>query len=237
MAVTATYPNGILPWTPRVDNKDTVYAADPNQLAAEIAAIEGTLGTNPHIETYSPLLGGAQVIYSNVSARIHDVQMGNQVPYCGLWNLGPFYTPQGGVVPGAANTVEGYRNSYGALTDVGGFFNGTDITIPVDGVYIIQAYEQLGWAPSGFAGMHILVGGVNGSPQYIKSQEIFSWDFPENKGGANSVWGFRPRYVSTTYGPAPLSKGTRVSVSTWNVTPWANMYTDSAGLNAVWLRG
>lgn len=74
----ATYPGSIVVFTTKYDNVDTVLAADPNTIQAEVAAIESTLGTNPNISGTS---GGTYIptpsySHANVGARISNVEYG-----------------------------------------------------------------------------------------------------------------------------------------------------------------
>jgi hypothetical protein len=159
----AVYPKGIVPWLPRVDLKDIVYAKDPNTLAAEIGAIENTLGTMPHVETAPPV--GPPITYATVSARIHDVLMGNQEPVVTVSN--PSFN-----VPNSAPT--GTFNSYNKLYDPFGWYNGNDITIGADGWYTLSVHQTVEWHESGY--MHLSL--------YVDSTWVaddhWNWDFPEN---------------------------------------------------------
>ena len=45
--MSATYPDGIVSFTPKVDHTDTIMAADVNSAYDEITAIETELGVDP----------------------------------------------------------------------------------------------------------------------------------------------------------------------------------------------
>lgn len=223
MAVSAVYPNGILPWTPRVDNQDTVWAKDPNQLAAEIMSIEGTLGTNPHVESSTPT--GASVSYSNVSGRIHDVQMGNQNPSVTL-ATSTFYVPYTGNVNTIAD-VPGYLNSYALFGGDGfGFFNGTDITLPASGWYTVFASQRVWWAASGTAQMTLWF--QDGAQV---SQDVWHWNFPTNNAGG--AWGTHNKHMRVFW-QGWLPAGMRISVYTWNGTSNNPMKVDYGRIMVKW---
>ncbi len=45
----AVYPMSVKSWIPKVDQVDTIWAAHVNDIQNELAAIEKTVGTNPHV--------------------------------------------------------------------------------------------------------------------------------------------------------------------------------------------
>jgi hypothetical protein len=217
MAVTPTYPNGILPWVNRIDQQNTVYAADPNTLAADLIAVESTLGTNPQVELAPPV--GVQVTYPNVSARIHDVQLGNQLPVVSLGN--PAYN----VKHSNTNPI---RVSYNKLLDDFGFHNGTDITLQASGWYIVTVQQSHDWAASGYFDTTLLVN----SGAVVNDR--WSWDFPENQ---PRVPGFAPKGTLQSFTwQGPLSKGDRLSVENINVTSKSVMPVQNAYLRACYIR-
>lgn len=217
MAVTPTYPNGILPWVNRIDQQNTVFAADPNTLAADLIAVESTLGTNPQVELAPPV--GVQVVYPNVSARIHDVQLGNQLPVVSLYN--PAYNvPHSNTNPILVN--------YNALIDPFGFHNGTDITVQASGWYIVTVQQSHDWASSGYFDTSLL---VNSS---AAANDRWSWDNPENQ---PSLPGFAPRGALQSFTwQGPLNKGDRLSVFNINVTSKSVMGVMFAYLRACFIR-
>jgi hypothetical protein len=213
----AVYPNGIVPWINRVDLINTVYAADPNSLAAEIIAIETTVGTNPQIESAPPV--GNPVTYSTLSARVHDVQMGNQLPVCTVVN-------QSFEVHG--NSPTGVQNSYSKVLDPFGMYNGTDITVKTPGWYDITATQGAGWASSGYAHFTLNISGVE------VTNDFWNWDFPANQPGgqwrsAASAPG-RGHIMSMSW-QGIIQANQRISVSTENGTGSSTM-----SCSASWLR-
>jgi hypothetical protein len=177
--VSAVYPNGIVPWSPRVDKQNTVYAADPNTLAAEIQAIEGAIGTNPQIEYAPPI--GTQISYASMSARLHDVQMGNQIPACSVANNS--FTVK--------NNGSTHVNSYVADYDPFSMFNGTDITIKAIGWYYITANQMFDHASSGWVEIQLSINNL------VRTEDWWSWDFPENKSGGS--WNSSSKTLSLSW--------------------------------------
>lgn len=64
----ASWPVSLKIFTAKVDNTDIVYAADVNELQAEVSALETYLGTNPHIST------ARAVTYATVDARFEALE-------------------------------------------------------------------------------------------------------------------------------------------------------------------
>lgn len=207
----AVFPNGIVPWTDRIDLVNIVYANDPNTLAAEIGAIETTLGTMPQVETAPPV--GTQITYSTVGARIHDVLMGSQWPVCTVTNPSFNVTNEEHLDP--------HFNGYNSLYDPFGWYNGTDITVKADGWYTITANQTIGWWSSGYVYMTLAVGGVNVSDMH------WDWDFPGN--GHGGWWGGRSKIMSITW-QGIVHSGTRIQVFTENATGKSPMNVTNAYL-------
>lgn len=217
MAVTPTYPSGILPWVNRIDQQNTVYANDSNTLAADLIAVESTLGTNPQIELAPPV--GSKVTYQNVSARIHDVQMGNQLPVVSLFNT------QYVVKRANGNPI---RVAYNKLLDDFGFHNGTDITVQASGWYIVTIEHVHEWSASGWFDLRFI---LNGS---LKGKHRWNWDFPENN---VRVPGFSPDPTPQTYTyQGPLNKGDRLSVQNVNNTGKSIITVSQAYLRLCFIR-
>jgi hypothetical protein len=241
MAVTAVYPNGILPWTPRVNNKDTVWAADPNQLAAEVQAIEGAVGTNPNIE-FSPPTGTA-ITYANMSSRLHDVQLGNQVPVVQLYHgaitlPAEFYANQGNV-----NNAPGRLTSWSVNADPYHFYNGNDVSVPVDGWYVVTMKEYFYWSASGIVMNFLFCGGYD----YVDS-DFFNFTFPENFYKTGDYSGTQaPGYGGFEFLPqgktlrtsweGALTAGSRVYTAAWNESGSQALATIGGGAMTVrWVR-
>lgn len=92
----AVYPMSVKSWTPKVDQVDTIWAAHVNDIQNELAAIEKTVGTNPHVwggwwppgsTSWPPKVGtmtvktpppvsnfGAPKTYASISDRIKYMQ-------------------------------------------------------------------------------------------------------------------------------------------------------------------
>jgi hypothetical protein len=92
----AVYPVSVRSFVPRVDNVDTIFAAHVNDLQNEMAAVESTLGANPHkypgwfgdgnitwppvsnlnLRTQAPVKNfGAVSAYSSVASRLNQMQL------------------------------------------------------------------------------------------------------------------------------------------------------------------
>lgn len=214
----AVYPNGIVPWTNRVDKVNTVFAADPNQLAAEIIAIEATVGTNPQVE-YAPPVGN-QVVYPSMSARLHDVQMGSQLPVVALTNNS--FTVK-------SQTQIG--NTFSSLYDPFSYFNGTDITIKANGWYLITMNQKVEWYSSGFMMIRITLAGDE------LTSDVWSWDFPENADtdSDGDSWEKNWRIMSATW-QGSLAAGQRISATTWNGTSKGQVTCTESYLRASYIR-
>lgn len=83
----AVYPVSVRSFVPRVDNVDTIFAAHVNDLQNEMAAVEGTLGANPHkwpgwpyanstsLNTPPPVANfPAAFTYASVAERLNKMQ-------------------------------------------------------------------------------------------------------------------------------------------------------------------
>lgn len=208
----AVYPKGIVPWLPRVDLKDIVYAKDPNTLAAEIGAIENTLGTMPHVETAPPY--GPPITYATVAARIHDVLMGNQEPVVTVSN------PSFNVTDDAKT---GTYNAYNKLYDPFGWYNGNDITVQADGWYTVTAEQQVGWWSSGYMFMSLYIDST------WVSGDHWDWDFPAN--GEDGRWDQRDFIMSIVW-QGVIHSGQRIRVKTENGTGRGGLKVTGAYLRA-----
>lgn len=214
--VQAIYPKGVVPWVPRKDLVNVVYAADPNTIAAEVGAIETTLGTNPQKETAPPV--GSTVVYSTVSGRIHAAVVGSLLPVCTLSNNS--FTVSNSAATGSFNT-------YNVLDDGFGYYNGSDITAQADGWYILSAEERVDWWSSGYMHVTLYIGNT-----WI-SDDHWSWDFPEN--GHGGRWNGRNHVMSTVW-QGVVHKGQRIRVKTENGTGRANIGVSDAFLRASFIR-
>jgi hypothetical protein len=158
------YPKSVVPWTDRVDQQDVIFAKDPNSLAAEIIALENTLGTMPHRES-APYAGSA-VTYASVGARISDVLAGSLHPYCSLTatNFSVFNNQGPGTKFGQYNV---FRKNY----DPFGYYNGSDITIQASGLYIVQGVQSWAWNSSGYIRQDLVIGNT------WMAGDMWQWNF------------------------------------------------------------
>jgi hypothetical protein len=157
----AIYPNSIFPWTQRQNNIDVVWAADPNELAAEIQAIESIIGTNPNIETHPPT--GNNVTYGSLSSRVSDAENNALLPYAVLTNPGGFFI-------GAGNQK---FNSYVSANDPYSIWNGSDGTIPCNGWWTISAEQKWNQLGNNFYGGNVQFLVLNGN---IIESDVWVWD-------------------------------------------------------------
>lgn len=161
----AVFPKSVMPWTDRIDEVNVIWANDPNSLAAEVIAIENTLGVMPQVEK-APYSGSA-VSYGSVDARISDAVAGNLHPYCSI-NVSSFfcYNNQG---PG---TFWGHFNTFSKIYDPFGFYNGSDITVPASGLYLITGSQSWGWHDSGYLRHALYIDGD------WMCEHRWDWSFP-----------------------------------------------------------
>jgi hypothetical protein len=149
----AVFPKSVVPWTDRVDNQDTIFANDPNSLAAEIIAMENTLGVMPHQEK-APFVGNA-VTYASVDARISDAAAGNLNPYCSVTTSTFFVFNQQ-----SFGTRFGHFNTFSKVFDPYGYYNGSDITIQASGLYLITGSQSWDWHDSGYLWHSLWIDGL-----------------------------------------------------------------------------
>lgn len=223
----AAYPQALFSWTNRV-NGQTVYAADPNELAAEIDATEAILGTNPQNEQ-NPFTNSIAK-YATVSARLSAANGQTTHPYVtmvsknfkvahhafpGVWNPGSTSKPTG-----APGTV--YPAYYGT---------GGNLTIQDAGLWLIE-FNQI-WlnASSGWVMTDLYVGSG------IVSRNVFSYDqFP--KSGSNAYGEKFEGLDGHTHNSflGTIGKGTVVRVMSQNATPTSPLTVAFANMNAYFLR-
>lgn len=158
------FPKAVVPWTDRIDEINTVWANDPNSLAAEVIAVESTLGVMPQVEK-SPYTGNP-VTYGTVDARVSDVLAGTLQPYCSLTvNDFKVYNNQG------AGTGYGQYVRYGKNYDPYSYYNGSDITIRATGLYIVNGWQSWEWHNSGFLHHSLFINGV------WNAGDMWQWNF------------------------------------------------------------
>lgn len=213
----AVFPKGVFPWTDRIDLVNTIFANDPNSLAAEVGAIESTLGAMPQVA--NPISGTA-ITYNTVSARIQDVQMGNLEPVVTVVN--PSFQ---------IKDLDDYKtapyNSYNKLYDPFGWYNGSDITVKVDGWYTVTVQQTVDWWSTGFVRIVLLIGGTG------VCDDFWDWDFPANVPAGR--WKDRDKTMTITW-QGIIHAGQRVRVTTENATQKSQLGVESAYLRVKWDR-
>lgn len=236
---TPIYPKALSSWTDRINQVDTVWAKDPNTLAAEIISIEQTVGTMAQVEPFPPV--GNPVTYSSLSARVTDTLLGRQRPYVSLYN--PAFNVGYGTAPD-----DGVYNVYKKLYDPWNYFNGSDITIQSAGLYLIDVYQA--WAPftSGYMQLTLVINGV------WTRGDLWQWNFPSDgpvisPGGTVSFGGPNNPVIPSQVNRYPrrnantgflwmgsLGKGDRVRVTSENGTVLNPYPALNASLKAYYLR-
>lgn len=227
MMTNAKYPQGIFSWGPdRVDQEDVDYAEDVNSVAAEVTAVENTLGVAAQTEK-NPIAGNP-VTYPSVDARISDNLAGNQLPVCILGNdelqVNNFQS---------AGSNYGVWNVYNnANFDPFNMYNGTDVTIPVLGLWRITIGQQWDWWSTGYHGCYFYLN------DYYFRQDIWHWDFAGNYFGG---WWWtvdniqRPGSTKITW-EGILGKGDRIQVLSENGCPHTPHRTFDQEFKAVFVR-
>jgi len=222
----AAYPQALFSWTNRV-NGQTVYAADPNELAAEVDAIESTLGTNAENEP-APLTNAVSK-YATVSARISAAGLQTGHPYVTMvsknfkvsHSLTPPFNPGATSKPtGAPGTV--YPAYYGT---------GGNLTIQDAGLWHIEVNQIWLNAPSGWVMTDLYVGSG------VVSRDVFSYDqFP--KSGSNAYGEKFVNLSGHTHNSymGVIGKGTVVRVASQNCTPTSPLTVSFSNLTAYFLR-
>jgi hypothetical protein len=205
---TPAYPSQIFTWTDRQDETSLVEAADPNSIAADLVAVETTLGTMPQLE--SNPVAGPQINFTNVNQRLDYLTSGSHLPVCQLGSSGQQIASGQG-----AATNYGQYNSYGTVVyDPFGLYNGSDVTIPVTGWYSVEVAQFWPWAAAGYGALHLWTGSI------WADTSKWSWDFPENvqhgawQGGSNIA---RPGPTRAHF-EGVLNQGTRIRAISENGT-------------------
>ncbi len=208
--VQAVYPNGVLPWTDRVDEVNIVFAEDVNPLAAEIEAIETSIGTTPNVEP-SPPNGSSAITYPTLSSRVTDAMDNAQLPVVVLGNT-TFTCP---------NNTSGTLVPHQRRFDPFNCFNGTDFTAVAAGWWVVTGTMTWDWWSDGYSDHRLC---LNGFSNYLCHNQI-NWEFPGNTipDGSDLVtprwWQFGKRSISTTVNwQGLLNKGDRLSMLAENGT-------------------
>lgn len=202
----AAYPSSLLSWTQRI-NSQTIYAADPNTLAAEIDAVEQFVGVNPQNE--SSALTGASTTFSTMSARVSAAMLQTGHPYIEVSNSANYNiwhsTATGNVGNVGFHTTNsnwpGYIGSSG------------NVTIQDAGLWLINCNLTWQYAASGWVQQVLYKGST------ALRRDFFSYDmFPAS--GSNT---YGERFINgqghteTTF-LGRLSAGTVVSIAAGNFT-------------------
>jgi beta-mannanase len=76
--MTASYPNNVKAFTPKVNVVDLIQAADPNSLFEEVTAIESVIGTTPSVATAATASGWANTAtdYTTINGRLANIEKG-----------------------------------------------------------------------------------------------------------------------------------------------------------------
>lgn len=194
----AVYPKAIKSWTDRIDGVNIVWANDPNSLAAEIISIEQTLGAMPQVESKNPV--GKPVTYDSVSARISDTMLGGQLPFVQLANANFKLGRGGGYYNGQFNTFNQ------VVSDHWKYFNGQDITIQEEGVYIIDASQSWSANSTGYVMMMLVINQAR--------MRINRWDWADYDPDGTST-----DYASTdVHWMGALNEGDRIRIASQNAT-------------------
>jgi hypothetical protein len=163
--VQPVYPNGIFPWVDRVDQENIVFAEDVDSLAAEVESIENTIGTTPNIEPKPPQ-GGQPLVYSSISSRISDAMDNAQLPTVKLSNSS--FT--------CGNNNAGFMLPYFVDFDPFRCYNGTDITVPASGWWIVTSTHTVDWWNDGYWHHYLCFNGFDN----ILDDDIIDWEFSGN---------------------------------------------------------
>lgn len=210
--VVSVYPNGLFQWIDRIDEVDIDFAGDVNSIASDLISTETTLGTNPQIEKTSPN-GSPPVAYSTVDARISDAMNNALVPVC-ILRSSPF---------AVNNTSAGVVTPFNLIYDPYNMFNGTDMTINVNGWFIFTVHQTWSWWNDGYVHTYLTTSGNN------VDEHLIDWAFSGNTGAGGFVgpggqtttrwqqFGNRPRIAHISW-QGRCTTGERVSVLAENGT-------------------
>jgi hypothetical protein len=208
--VRPVYPSGLFQWVDRIDEVNIDFANDINSVASDLISVETVLGTNPQKEPNPPAGTAGTINYATVSARISDAMDNSQLPVCELFASEiavPEHTP-------------GQLTAYSVNYDPFKMFNGTDITIPTNGWYIVQSVHVVNWWNKGYW-HHKLT--LNGAANQLHD-DLIDWEFAGNVSSTGSVgtprwqeFGRRTR-SSNIFWQGLLHHGDRLSVFIENGT-------------------
>lgn len=224
--MSAAYPKSLLNWTARL-NSQTVFAADPNTLAAEIDAIESAVGTMPMNEP-SPLTNAVST-FSSMSQRLSAAYLQSGHPYAEI-SRSAFPVPHSAVLtfnPGNPTRPTGPPGVfYPAYISTAGY-----IQVQDTGVWMVNSNQVWDYATSGWVQNVLYVGGAQ------VRRAVFDYSmFPTS--GSNS---FGERFINQ-YGMTSMTwlgrinAGTLVRVASGNYTNRNPLLVESYSLSAYFLR-
>lgn len=204
----AVFPGGIFNWIDRVNYEDIDWAQDPNSLAAELIAIENTLGVLPQ-KLASPN-AGPPITFTNVAQLLDYLASGAQIPVVEVQNTVQVIANRQG-----SGTHYGMYNSYPtSVYDPFLLANASGVRAPVTGWYTIDAGEFWDWNASGYNAAHLWVGAG------LKATDRWDWAFQGNAQGgywqAESNVG-RPGYTGIHWAGV-VNQGQQISVVSENGT-------------------
>lgn len=230
----AAYPNAIFNWgTDRVDEIDVDWAEDVNSLAADLTAVEVTLGDNPQNEPYLPIdstgFNNAGPDFSTVTQRISAVTNGTMIPVVSL-SFDELYIPS--TFYCGAGTHYGFWNTWEVAYDPFECYNGTDITCPASGWWIISSGQ---WWDYWTTGYHRHSFWCEGN---FYRHDFWSWDFPGNRRGGcwwTNDFVQRPTYTNTTW-QGVILEGQRMQILSENGCPDTPHRAFNGDFKATWVR-
>lgn len=219
----ASYPASVLAWTSRI-NSQTVQAADPNALAAEIDAIETYVGVNPHVESQART--GATKTFASLSARVSDAMLQNGHPYVEVYRSGAW-----SVYHSSSGSHVSKIPFNAAKSSWPNYFSAPNVTIKDAGVWYIKGHVVWQYATAGWVQAVL----YDGSGQIDRS--VFNYSmFPRS--GSNS---YGERFINqfghtdvSYFGK--LSAGSVISVSAGNYTNRNPLPIVSASLSMYFIR-
>lgn len=211
--VKSLFPKAFFSWSDRTDEISNVYANDPNSIASEVISVEKTLGIMPQVEK-NPATGHATLPYADVDTRLSAAAAGVTRPYVELTfpqqviNNGNTFAANVGNAPGKSNT-------YTVSADTWGYYNGTDVTIRSNGMYLIHAKQSWPFNSAGYVGLHLYLNTA------WESTDIWDWSMFAQSGPTKwDKTGFNERRGLTQVSwMGTLSKGDRVQIVSENGTP------------------
>jgi hypothetical protein len=224
-------------------NGETIYAADPNTISAELSEVETIVGINPHIE--SQPVTGAPVNYGTLSSRVSAAMRNTTHPYVDLqltqprgssnaFTVGHFANGQSGTI-----TYAKYNPPYGiayqppyanALTS---YVTSGYITIRDTGLWMIdvsQVWQAMG-TPSGYVKIFLNIGGN------IVRESVFNYGQFQT-GGSNAygeTYANQNGYTHVSF-MGVIKAGQTVRVMSGNSTPIDQIHVHSSTLRAYMLR-